>query len=293
MRVYPIRTTRDFWTIKFHCNHKCNSTCSRVIIVDGDISRIILNPYYIDGKCPNHNKVVRTYIRLSSFIKDNPCSDFGIIYNLDEIVIPDNSFLMCLTFPLTFECKAMITSSTNFSLRELINAIKVLYKFIYDEEERTATPRHYNLQKVCIECNNKKLSNIIVNKDEDEGEKNKHKENECSICLTSFNETEEKQVTLKCNHIFHEACIETWIKTATTCPLCRYQIFVCDNCNGSGIIYYSFFGAIIPLEERGIIANRNRSNGIFGIHSYDFEDLIVEDMFYDRKKKKLFLNMSA
>ena len=48
---------------------------------------------------------------------------------------------------------------------------------------------------------------------------------ECAICLSEF--TEQDQVTtLSCDikHYFHSACIENWIKTNVSCPLCRTQI---------------------------------------------------------------------
>jgi hypothetical protein len=42
---------------------------------------------------------------------------------------------------------------------------------------------------------------------------------ECPICLESIEE-EEVQL-INCNHIFHGACINTWLKIKPSCPLCR------------------------------------------------------------------------
>ena len=123
----------------------------------------------------------------------------------------------------------------------------------------------------------------------------KYKENsiikECSICYENISTSE--SVKLKCNHIFHKECMEQWVKKSGTCPLCRYNIFLCDKCSGGGIVYYQYTGIVIPLEERGSIMNRNQSNGIFGIHSYDFEDLVLNSMYYDNKHKKLFIDISG
>lgn len=44
----------------------------------------------------------------------------------------------------------------------------------------------------------------------------------CMICLDNLEN--EKIRTLKCDHIFHEACIGKWLNTAPTCPLCRLQV---------------------------------------------------------------------
>tara|TARA_Y100001938_G_C7801073_1_gene287124 strand:+ start:114 stop:518 length:405 start_codon:yes stop_codon:yes gene_type:complete len=45
----------------------------------------------------------------------------------------------------------------------------------------------------------------------------------CVICLEKY-QKKEKIVTLKCNHIFHQECIEEWCKTGKTCPLCRFSL---------------------------------------------------------------------
>lgn len=46
---------------------------------------------------------------------------------------------------------------------------------------------------------------------------------ECSICLDPL---KGKPVQCcQCGHCFHEACILKWLKTSTTCPLCRRECF--------------------------------------------------------------------
>lgn len=41
----------------------------------------------------------------------------------------------------------------------------------------------------------------------------------CSICLDTSD-----LIQLHCNHTYHSECIQTWLKTENTCPLCRSQI---------------------------------------------------------------------
>jgi hypothetical protein len=45
--------------------------------------------------------------------------------------------------------------------------------------------------------------------------------NDCAICITPLHA--EPHVRLQCNHGFHQACIEEWVKSSqsATCPLCR------------------------------------------------------------------------
>ncbi|KAK1429144.1 hypothetical protein QVD17_11347 [Tagetes erecta] len=44
---------------------------------------------------------------------------------------------------------------------------------------------------------------------------------ECSICLTEFEERETVKVIPYCRHGFHPMCIEMWLSTHGSCPLCR------------------------------------------------------------------------
>jgi hypothetical protein len=45
----------------------------------------------------------------------------------------------------------------------------------------------------------------------------------CIICLSEF-QVGEKESILPCLHIFHSACIETWINNKQWCPICKYDI---------------------------------------------------------------------
>ena len=45
----------------------------------------------------------------------------------------------------------------------------------------------------------------------------------CVICLESYEKKDEIS-QLKCEHIFHHKCIDTWVITNRTCPLCRIPL---------------------------------------------------------------------
>jgi len=45
---------------------------------------------------------------------------------------------------------------------------------------------------------------------------------ECSICLGPLRHTRTAK-RLSCGHEYHGACIDTWMQTGTTCPLCRHS----------------------------------------------------------------------
>ena len=46
---------------------------------------------------------------------------------------------------------------------------------------------------------------------------------ECTICLNGYKLNETKKTT-DCNHIFHEECLEKWLTTNNSCPLCRTEL---------------------------------------------------------------------
>lgn len=50
---------------------------------------------------------------------------------------------------------------------------------------------------------------------------------QCPICLEDFVEGESCRVLVTCKHTFHLICIDAWLKSQLTCPLCRN--FVCTT----------------------------------------------------------------
>ncbi|CAJ1940385.1 unnamed protein product [Sphenostylis stenocarpa] len=48
---------------------------------------------------------------------------------------------------------------------------------------------------------------------------------DCSVCLSEFEDDESVRFLPKCSHVFHVPCIDTWLKSHSSCPLCRAAIF--------------------------------------------------------------------
>ncbi|KAJ7533524.1 hypothetical protein O6H91_13G053700 [Diphasiastrum complanatum] len=44
---------------------------------------------------------------------------------------------------------------------------------------------------------------------------------ECAVCLTDFQERDKTRLLPNCNHAFHPECIDMWLFSHSTCPLCR------------------------------------------------------------------------
>ena len=71
--------------------------------------------------------------------------------------------------------------------------------------------------------NNNELNTNLIN-DYEEVDYLPEEENDiCSICLEKYFDEEnlKKVVKLKCNHLFHKECIDSWIRINKNCPMCK------------------------------------------------------------------------
>ncbi len=51
---------------------------------------------------------------------------------------------------------------------------------------------------------------------------------DCAVCLNEFGEDDRLRLLPKCNHAFHLSCIDTWLLSNSTCPLCRRSLLPDD-----------------------------------------------------------------
>ncbi|KAL1224482.1 E3 ubiquitin-protein ligase ATL15 [Cardamine amara subsp. amara] len=47
---------------------------------------------------------------------------------------------------------------------------------------------------------------------------------ECPVCLNEFEDDETLRLIPQCCHVFHPGCIDAWLRSQTTCPLCRASL---------------------------------------------------------------------
>ncbi|XP_047958055.1 E3 ubiquitin-protein ligase ATL6-like [Salvia hispanica] len=47
---------------------------------------------------------------------------------------------------------------------------------------------------------------------------------ECAVCLNEFEDHETLRLLPKCDHVFHPDCIDAWLASHTTCPVCRADL---------------------------------------------------------------------
>lgn len=47
---------------------------------------------------------------------------------------------------------------------------------------------------------------------------------ECAVCLSEFEDDETLRLIPKCDHVFHPDCIDLWLASHATCPVCRANL---------------------------------------------------------------------
>ncbi|KAK9130128.1 hypothetical protein Sjap_010615 [Stephania japonica] len=86
----------------------------------------------------------------------------------------------------------------------------------FDVDATTATTTSNGVTKSIIDLIPVfKYNNVLV------GVENK---TECAVCLGEFKADETLRLLPKCNHAFHLPCIDAWLQSNKTCPLCRVLI---------------------------------------------------------------------
>ncbi|XP_019164585.1 PREDICTED: RING-H2 finger protein ATL47-like [Ipomoea nil] len=52
---------------------------------------------------------------------------------------------------------------------------------------------------------------------------------DCAVCLCEFSDHDRLRLLPFCTHAFHIDCIDTWLLSSTTCPLCRGNLLTPDG----------------------------------------------------------------
>lgn len=92
---------------------------------------------------------------------------------------------------------------------------------------------------------------------------------DCAVCLCEFEPEDKLRLLPKCSHAFHMECIDTWLLSHSTCPLCRGSLLPEFSPNNS------CSPVVLVLESgsdssREIVADREsvgRTNSVLRVNS--------------------------
>ncbi|KAK7379500.1 hypothetical protein VNO80_04962 [Phaseolus coccineus] len=52
---------------------------------------------------------------------------------------------------------------------------------------------------------------------------------ECAVCLVEFQDSDTVKMLPLCQHVFHQRCIDQWLASRLTCPICRQKLISPDT----------------------------------------------------------------
>ena len=89
---------------------------------------------------------------------------------------------------------------------------------------------------------------------------------ECAVCLSELADGEKVRALPSCGHVFHVECVDAWLRSRTTCPLCRAEVRPNNN-KGEGTAdarpppapaLFGAGGAVVVTVEAGVAAAETR-----------------------------------
>lgn len=78
---------------------------------------------------------------------------------------------------------------------------------------------------------------------------------ECAVCITEFEDFDTLRLLPKCDHVFHPECIDAWLSSHSTCPVCRSNLMrekLSDENENSSESIHSSDGQISRSEDSEI-----------------------------------------
>lgn len=77
---------------------------------------------------------------------------------------------------------------------------------------------------------------------------------DCAVCLCEFNQDDKLRLLPKCSHAFHLECIDTWLLSHSTCPLCRRSLL--DYSNSCSPLVFVLESGSESSREIGTVSGR-------------------------------------
>jgi hypothetical protein len=149
----------------------------------------------------------------------------------------------------------------------------------------------------CSECKSTFIQEIsdfnrnsLINNDEvlnrsPVDEKEEQNANICSICLESNSKSSER---LECGHHFHKECIDPWLSSNNTCPLCRLKVQMIPNSSLRSTAPQSIRYRVssTPIRVRTVLLRRRRRERIQQRMSREFTVRTIREQYLDSRNRR-------
>ncbi|KAJ1685288.1 hypothetical protein LUZ63_016678 [Rhynchospora breviuscula] len=111
---------------------------------------------------------------------------------------------------------------------------------------RSYPPRQSGLRRSVIA----KLPVVAYQKGREDGDGDGP--DECTVCLGELEEGEQVRVLPRCKHLFHVDCIDTWLHSHSTCPVCRASAKPLDSVRSPGSLPPGVMAGLADAKETGL-----------------------------------------
>ncbi|MED6131918.1 hypothetical protein PIB30_014363 [Stylosanthes scabra] len=107
---------------------------------------------------------------------------------------------------------------------------------------------------------------------------------DCAVCLSRFEQRDLLRLLPLCCHAFHAECIDVWLRTNLTCPLCRSAVFASESDIGkilrssSSAVGDSFRLEIGSISRRGTASSAAEESRTRTYSVGEFDYLVDEDV---------------
>lgn len=93
---------------------------------------------------------------------------------------------------------------------------------------------------------------------------------DCAVCLCEFSEKDKLRLLPMCSHAFHINCIDTWLLSNSTCPLCRGTLFTPGFSMDNPIFDYD------DIREEDVCAGNGGNRFTSSQKTVEIEEIVVE-----------------
>ncbi|CAL4958938.1 unnamed protein product [Urochloa decumbens] len=85
---------------------------------------------------------------------------------------------------------------------------------------------------------------------------------ECAVCLSELADGEKVRALPSCGHVFHVECVDAWLRSRTTCPVCRAEVRpnskgVAGDARPPAPALFGAGGTLVVTVEGGVAETRD------------------------------------